>query len=61
MAIKRDPYGFQRERHRQGEYPRPPQAGVQPNQLPKLQGWGMNTTEYWGSVFKDYLKRRRGI
>lgn len=55
-----DPYAFQRKRHRLGEYPRPAQPNIsQPNQLPKPQGWGLSTSEYWNEVFNDYLKRRK--
>lgn len=55
------PYKYQRKRHRLGEYPRPPQPNTsQPNQLPAPQGWGVDTRSYWGEVFSDYLKRRKG-
>ena len=54
------PYDFQRKRHRLGEYPRPPQPAIQPNQLPAPQGWGNSTMGYWGEVFSDYLRRRKG-
>lgn len=54
------PYKWQRKRHRLGEYPRPPQPAIQPNQLPSPKGWGMNSRDYWNTVFSEYLKRRRG-
>jgi len=59
MTIKRDPYSWQRLRHRLGEYPRPPQPGIQPNEKLALPVWGMSTSGYWNSVFEDYLKRRK--
>ena len=54
-----EPYDAQRRRHKPGEYPRPPQPGIQPNRLPKLKGWGMGSSDYWSEVFNDYLKRRK--
>ncbi len=50
------PYKFERLRHRLGEYPRPPQPGIQPNQ--KFRVWGSTTSEYWGNVFQKYINRR---
>ncbi len=52
-----EPYSVQRVRHKPGEFPRPPQPGLQPNRLPQLQGWGGG--DYWNEVFSDYLKRRK--
>jgi len=58
--MEQGPYRFQRLRHRLGEYPRPPQPAIQPNQLPPPQGWGMKTTQsYWLEVFEGYLRKRR--
>ena len=57
--MEQGPYRFQRLRHRLGEYPRPPQPAIQPNQLPPTQGWGGDTMSYWGEVFSDYLKKRK--
>ena len=59
MRIRRDPYDWQRIRHRLGEYPRPPQPGYQPNQKPAPLGWGLSTSDYWQEVFREYLRRRR--
>ena len=53
------PYDYQRLRHRLGEYPRPPQPGYQPNQLPPVQGWGGTTQDYWNNVFSEYLRKRK--
>ena len=55
------PYKFQRDRQIFNKQPRPPQPNTsQPNQLPKPQGWGMSTQDYWREVFSDYLRRRKG-
>ena len=53
------PYKFERLRHRLGEFPRQPQPGIQPNRLPKPQGWGRGSANYWDEVFNDYLKGRK--
>ena len=60
LTRQREPYHFQRLRHRPGEYPRAPQPGIQPNQKLALPVWGMSTRDYWNSVFKSYLDRRKG-
>jgi len=60
LLREREPYHFQRKRHRPGEYPRPPQPNTkQPNQKVNLPVWGMSTRDYWYSVFKNYLDRRK--
>lgn len=53
------PYKFQRLRHRLGEFPRPSQPAIQPNEKLALPVWGMSTTDYWDSVFKSYMNRRK--
>jgi len=58
---QREPYHFQRDRQFLNKQPRPPQAGVQPNRLPRPTGWGMTTREYFEGVFQDYLRRRKGV
>ena len=55
-----EPYAFQRGRDSiHSAYPRPPQPSIQPNQKPRLSGWGLNSRDYWDSLFSDYLKGRR--
>ncbi len=56
MAITTDPYSWQRLRHRLGEYQRPPQPAIQPNQ--KLRVRANNTRDYWNQVQKNYMDRR---
>ena len=60
MLRQTEPYAYQRSRNaKHWSYPRPAQANTsQPNQRP-LQGWGMTMSEYWSSVFKEYLERRK--
>lgn len=50
------PYKWQRLRHRLGEFPRPPQPAIQPNQ--KLKVTANNTRDYWNKVQKDYMERQ---
>ena len=59
LTRQTEPYHFQRQRHRLGEYPRAPQPGIQPNEKLALPVWGMSTGDYWNSVFQDYLKKRK--
>jgi len=55
------PYHFQRDRQLFNKQPRPAQANTsQPNAKPAPVGWGLSTPAYWGSVFEDYLRRKRG-
>ena len=58
---EQEPYHYQRDRQLGNKQPRPPQAGIQPNRLPPIQGWGLTTEAYWRAVFDDYLRRRRVI
>lgn len=61
LVERQSPYHFQRDRQLGNKQPRPPQAAIQPNQKPPLQGFGqMTTSVYWNEVFQDYLKKRRG-
>jgi len=52
------PYKYQRLRHRLGEYPRPPQPGIQPNRKPPIIGWGISTGDYWNEISKEYFRKR---
>ena len=55
------PYHYQRDRQLFNKQPRPAQANTsQPNQKSAPVGWGLSTPDYWGSVFEDYLRRKRG-
>lgn len=54
-----EPYHFQRDRQILNKQPRPPQPGLQPNQKLNNVGWGMSTSDYWSSIMKDYLSRRK--
>ena len=55
-----EPYAFQMTRNAiHNAAPRPPQPNTnQPNAKAKRTGWGSTTQDYWGNVFKDYMKRR---
>jgi len=56
-----EPYAHQRDRQLFNKQPRMAQANTnQPNQKPRISGWGMTTMEYWSGVFENYQKRRRG-
>ena len=57
---QREPYHFQRDRQIGNKQPRAPQAGIQPNQIPPLTGWGMGTTvDYWNEVSSNFQRRRK--
>jgi len=52
-----EPYHFQRERGQLlNKQPRPPQPAIQPNRLPRLNGWGMSSFDYWRD-FSKYMRR----
>ena len=55
-----EPYAFQRSRiGAHNAAPRPAQPNTsQPNQITRT--FGSTTQEYWGNVYKGYLKRREG-
>lgn len=61
LTKQTEPYHFQRKRNAiHSSYPRPPQPNTrQPNQITRV--WGSTTQEYWGNVFNDYMKRRKGV
>lgn len=53
-----EPYHFQRFRHHQGEFPRPPQPNTyQPNRNYRIKATG--TRDYFQKAYEDYLNRRR--
>ena len=57
LTRQTEPYHYQRQRSSiHSNYPRPAQPAYQPNQR-SLHGWGMTTSNYWGSVLSNYLKR----
>ena len=60
LLRQREPYHWQRKWHKPGEYPRPPQPAIQPNQVVPLSGWSGSTRDYWANVFKNYNQRRLG-
>ncbi len=47
------PYSYQRQFVQHSNYPRPAQAGIQPNQLRKQGGIGM---DYFANLLDDYEK-----
>ena len=60
LTRAREPYAHQRDRQLFNRQPRPAQANTsQPNQKGLSVGWGLNTWDYWQSVFDDYLKRKK--
>lgn len=53
-----EPYHFERQRTRQGEFPRAPQPNTyQPNRNYSIKA--TTTREYYQKAFEDYLARRR--
>ena len=54
-----EPYAFQRTRNAiHNAAPRPPQPNTnQPNAKVRVSR-GLTTQDYWGNVFKDYMKHR---
>lgn len=58
LVRQSEPYHWQRNRQRLNAQPRPSQPNTnQPNQINRIVGWGQG--DYWGEVFKAYLKRRQ--
>ena len=55
MVKKFEPYSFQRQFVQHSNYPRPPQAAVQPNRLRNRAGQGLDFN-YWTNMFQDYEK-----
>lgn len=60
LLKKTEPYASQRSRNAiHWSQPRPPQPNIsQPNQITRV--FGSTTQEYWGNVFNDFMKRKRG-
>ena len=56
MVRQFEPYHFQREAVQHSNYPRPPQAAVQPNRLRKQAGQGLDFN-YWANYYQDYEKQ----
>ena len=51
-----EPYHFQRSLVQVGSnFPRPPQPGIQPNQLAKMSGQGFDM-DSWFNMMRDYEK-----
>jgi len=54
---QREPYAFQRSRNTiHSSYPRAPQPAIQPNRLPRLNGWGMATLDYWKNLSQRKMR-----